>query len=77
MKFNQINNLPGMSDNWGDCATQTYKVRDDLNKLYTQHGYEFIETPILEESELFIRKSGAELTTKLFSFVDSLSATET
>lgn len=70
MKFNQINNLPGMSDNWGDCATQTYKVRDDLNKLYTQHGYEFIETPILEESELFIRKSGAELTTKLFSFVD-------
>ena len=70
MEFNQINNLPGMSDNWGNCAIQTYQIRDDLNKLYTEHGYELIETPILEESELFIRKSGAELATKLFSFID-------
>ena len=59
-----------MTDNWGPYAIQTYKVRDDLYKLFSRHGYELIETPILEESELFIRKSGAELSTKLFSFVD-------
>lgn len=59
-----------MTDNWGDCAIQTFKVRNDLHKLFSQHGYELIDTPILEESELFIRKSGAELSTKLFSFVD-------
>jgi histidyl-tRNA synthetase len=70
LELNQINNLPGMIDNWGDSAIQTYKVRNDLHEIFSQHGYELIETPILEESELFIRKSGAELSTKLFSFID-------
>ena len=29
-----------------------------------------LDTPLLEQTELFVRKSGGELTTQLYSFVD-------
>ena len=74
MKFNQINNLPRMQDNWGNCATDAYQMQNDLNEFFNQNGYQLIDTPILEESELFIRKSGAEISTKLFSFIDQYGA---
>ena len=33
-------------------------------------GYGMLDTPLLEQTELFVRKSGGELTTQLYSFVD-------
>ena len=33
-------------------------------------GYDMLDTPLLEQTELFVRKSGGELTTQLYSFVD-------
>ena len=33
-------------------------------------GYSSIDTPMLEETELFVRKSGGELTSRLYSFTD-------
>ena len=63
-----------MQDNWGNCATDAYQMQNDLNEFFNQNGYQLIDTPILEESELFIRKSGAEISTKLFSFIDQYGA---
>jgi histidyl-tRNA synthetase len=36
----------------------------------TGRGYDMLDTPLLEQTELFVRKSGGELTTQLYSFVD-------
>ena len=33
-------------------------------------GYQVIDTPLLEEAELFVRKSGGELSSRLYTFVD-------
>jgi histidyl-tRNA synthetase len=39
-------------------------------ELFARRGYSRIETPLLEESELFLRKSGGELASRLYSFTE-------
>ena len=34
------------------------------------HGYQVLETPVLEPTELFLRKSGGELAARLYNFTD-------
>ena len=36
--------------------------------LFARRGYEPVDTPLLEETELFIRKSGGDLSSRLYSF---------
>lgn len=42
----------------------------DLGAFLGERGYEAIDTPMLEETELFVRKSGGELTSRLYTFID-------
>ena len=39
-----------------------------LETLLDEHGFQPIDTPILEETELFVRKSGGELAGDIISF---------
>ena len=39
-----------------------------LTELFARRGYEPVDTPLLEETELFIRKSGGDLSSRLYSF---------
>ena len=39
-----------------------------LAELFACRGYEPVDTPLLEETELFIRKSGGDLSSRLYSF---------
>ena len=39
-----------------------------LAELFARRGYEPVDTPLLEETELFIRKSGGDLSSRLYSF---------
>ena len=39
-----------------------------LSELFARRGYEPVDTPLLEETELFIRKSGGDLSSRLYSF---------
>ena len=41
-----------------------------VSACFASAGYEMIDTPLLEETELFVRKSGGELTSRLYSFTD-------
>ena len=43
---------------------------EELRAHFGNSGYEVIETPLLEETELFVRKSGGELTNRLYTFTD-------
>jgi histidyl-tRNA synthetase len=40
-----------------------------LGDRTTSHGYQFVDTPILEHTELFLRKSGGDRIAQLYSFV--------
>jgi histidyl-tRNA synthetase len=46
-------------------------LQDRLVEIIGSYGYRFLETPILESTELFLRKSGGELASKLYSFTDA------
>ena len=67
--------LRGMAD----ISGESYRIRDSLRRrltaLLNRHGYQPLDTPLLEPTELFLRKSGGELASQLFSFSDPAGRT--
>ena len=57
-----------------DVSNQEQRIKrgleDSLSDLMAGFGYLPLETPILEPTELFLRKSGGELAARLYSFTD-------
>ena len=46
-------------------------LQDSLVSLIGSYGYRFLETPLLESTELFLRQSGGDLASRMYSFVDA------
>jgi histidyl-tRNA synthetase len=59
-----------MRDLRGGVYRRIKEIADRLDSFAEARGYEAVQTPVLEETELFARKSGGELTGQLYSFVD-------
>ena len=57
-----------------DLSGKTLRRRDEMQRrfftLLSSYGYHGLDTPLLEPTELFLRKSGGELASQLFSFSD-------
>lgn len=70
MPSSQILSLPGMADVTGGSFERTAKIVDVLGAYYASRGYDPIDTPIVEDTELFVRKSGGELSGMLYTFDD-------
>ncbi len=66
----QVCLLPGMRDLSGSRLDRFAGLRDMAAAHLAEAGYEPIETPLLEEAELFVRKSGGELASRLYTFDD-------
>lgn len=47
------------------------QMQDSLTSLIGSYGYRFLETPLLEGTELFLRQSGGDLASRMYSFVDA------
>ena len=66
----QIRSLFGMSD----LDSEAWRRSDDVLARLRSHmgalGYQPIDTPLLEETELFVRKSGGDLAGRLYNFTD-------
>lgn len=45
-------------------------ISDRLRLFLDRRGYQVVSTPILEHTDLFLRKSGGELAAQMYSFVD-------
>ncbi|MCH7654541.1 MAG: histidine--tRNA ligase family protein [Chloroflexi bacterium] len=45
-------------------------IRERLERFLDRRGYQTVTTPILESTDLFLRKSGGELAARMYSFVD-------
>ena len=70
MPSSQILSLPGMADVTGGSFERSTRVVDALGAYYASRGYAPIDTPIVEDAELFVRKSGGELSGMLYTIDD-------
>ena len=59
-----------MRDVTGDAYARVRSAADALAAHLRARGYEPVDTPLLEPTELFVRKSGGELTSRMYTFVD-------
>ena len=62
--------LRGMSDLSGHSLARRNSLQTLVTALLSGYGYRPLETPLLEPTELFLRKSGGELASQLLSFTD-------
>ena len=62
-----------MSDLSEESWQRKRKLQDSLVELIGSYGYRRLDTPVLEPTELFLRKSGGELASRLYSFTDPKS----
>ena len=70
MSGNVVRRLPGMRDTAGGQYGALQAAAAAFEAFASGRGYGMLDTPLLEQTELFVRKSGGELTTQLYSFVD-------
>ena len=63
--------LRGMYDRSQDSWLRKRELQERLVELIGSYGYRFLETPILEPTELFLRKSGGQLASRIYSLTDA------
>lgn len=70
MAMQPVTRLRGMYDLARASWLRQRELQDTLTGLIGSYGYQLLETPILEATELFLRKSGGALAARMYSFVD-------
>ena len=71
MTRNPVRRVPGTRDIIDREYGLMRSAADRIGAFFGTRGYDMIDTPVLEETELFVRKSGGGLTGRLYSFVDA------
>ena len=66
----RIRPLMGMRDLNAHAYERSERALRVLRAHMSAQGYQSIDTPLLEETELFVRKAGGELTGRLYNFTD-------
>ena len=66
-----VSRLQGMRDLPEEPWRHSRELQDRLCRLFSGYGYRMLDTPLLEPTELFLRKSGGELASQLYSFTDA------
>ena len=65
-----IRRLLGMRDEPSEELGRRTSLQKNLREHLSSHAYQAIDTPLLEPTELFLRKSGGELATRMYTFTD-------
>ena len=65
-----VGRLPGMRDLGSHASRGKRSVQSRLNEFIGSYGYGALEVPVLEATELFLRKSGGALASQMYSFTD-------
>ena len=65
-----VRRLPGMRDLSDDACRRKQAVERRLSDAISRYGYRPLEVPLLESTELFLRKSGGDLASQMYSFAD-------
>ena len=67
---NPVRRLAGMRDSDAGTCRHKRDVEGRLADFIGGFGYSALEVPVLETTELFLRKSGGDLASQMYSFVD-------
>ena len=62
--------LKGMHDLPERSWQPLMAAQDKLKSFFSLHHYKILDTPILEPTELFLRKSGGEIAARMYTFFD-------
>ena len=65
-----VRRLPGMRDLSDAACRRRQAVQRRLAGYIRQYGYQMLDAPALEPTELFLRKSGGALAARMYSFTD-------
>lgn len=65
-----VDRVRGMLDHLPDSAVRLGEIESSLRSHFERSGFRPIQAPILEFSELFLRKSGADVVSKMYTFTD-------
>lgn len=68
--YNQVNRLPNMEDTSQESINLTNTILRKFNNFMALNGYRSADTPILEKADLFLRKSGGAISSRLYQFND-------
>jgi histidyl-tRNA synthetase len=63
-----VDRLRGMADVDANTYLARQAVQQRLLGVFRQHGFRAIDTPVLEHTELFLRKSGGERVAQMYAF---------
>ena len=66
----RVKTLPGMRDMAEASWLRSRRAEDQLRDYFLLHGYQFLAPPILESTELFLRKSGGQLASRMYTLTD-------
>ncbi len=66
----KLRKLPGLRDLNERSWFALMQAYETLTTLFSSRGYRVIDTPILEPTELFVRKGGGEMAAQMYSFTD-------
>jgi histidyl-tRNA synthetase len=64
----EIQRVRGTNDVLPSERVAQQAALDRLQRLFTLYGYQPIDTPVLEPTDLFLRKSGEEIAARMYSF---------
>ena len=62
--------MKGTRDHTPQAWRRMSAIHQRLETFLDRRGYDVVSTPLLEQTELFLRKSGGELASKMYSFTD-------
>ncbi|MDA1278765.1 MAG: ATP phosphoribosyltransferase regulatory subunit [Chloroflexi bacterium] len=69
-QFEPVPRLPNMQDSGPAELAARDSVTARLREIFRLRGYDRAETPFLEQTELYLRKSGGALSSRLYGFVE-------
>ncbi len=67
-KAAMIERIRGMADSWPAERAFREDLIASLQAGFAAHGYRMIDTPVVEPTELFLRKSGEERAAQMYAF---------
>ena len=68
MESSEIERVRGTVDVLPGAHAAQQAVLDGWRNLFSLYGYQSIDTPVLEPTDLFLRKAGEEIVAHLYSF---------
>ena len=68
--MDNLKKLPGFRDLAQGARLNLNRAYTVLSDIFSSYGYDAIDTPFLEPTEMFLRKGGGEMASQIYSFVD-------